>query len=303
MYDDYYDEDEAGGGWRKRVKIAAVVMVALVGWFVVRPQLQHRLTDASAQSPDSSPSLESTASTDDTATSTTAPRSTATSSTSPARPATTTTTTPAAATATTRVAVSTTAPGGAAQYKTLPDGNPVPVVATFYPDRTTLSGDVPSAEAATAFTELAAAYGQPDVPVDNQLTVNQAVPIGVGLRMLDLRSPAFPEAAADITPELGTYLDRVGEVLVGRPSVSVVVVGHADQRGNAEENLVLSLRRAQTVLEYLLGRGVAGSRLSARAVGEADLLSLGNDEAALALNRRTEFIVYGLLVSAPEAVS
>jgi hypothetical protein len=31
-------------------------------------------------------------------------------------------------------------------------------------------------------------------------------------------------------------------------------------------------------------------------VGEADLLTLNNDDAALALNRRTEFVFYGLLI-------
>jgi hypothetical protein len=49
----------------------------------------------------------------------------------------------------------------------------------------------------------------------------------------------------------------------------------------------------------LISRGIEGSRLSARSVGEADLLTVDDDEASLALNRRTEFILYGLLVPAP----
>jgi outer membrane protein OmpA-like peptidoglycan-associated protein len=64
-------------------------------------------------------------------------------------------------------------------------------------------------------------------------------------------------------------------------------------------NLVLAQRRADAVVAYLISRGIDGSRLSARSVGEADLLTVDDDEASLALNRRTEFIFYGLLVPPP----
>jgi len=49
-------------------------------------------------------------------------------------------------------------------------------------------------------------------------------------------------------------------------------------------------------VNYLASQGIDPSRLSSRAVGEADLLSINNDAASLALNRRTEFIFYGLLL-------
>ena len=42
--------------------------------------------------------------------------------------------------------------------------------------------------------------------------------------------------------------------------------------------------------------GIDRDRLTAQAVGESDLLTLADDEAARALNRRTEFVVYGALV-------
>ena len=80
-----------------------------------------------------------------------------------------------------------------------------------------------------------------------------------------------------------------------------MVVGHADQRGSDATNLVLAQRRADAVVAYLAGLGIEGSRLSARSVGEADLLTVDDDEASLALNRRTEFILYGLLLPPPAA--
>ena len=41
--------------------------------------------------------------------------------------------------------------------------------------------------------------------------------------------------------------------------------------------------------------GINPERLSSRAVGDTDLLTLNDDAASLALNRRTEFVLYGLL--------
>jgi len=185
-------------------------------------------------------------------------------------------------------------------YDTMPDGSPVPIVAIFDDDRITLVGAVPSLEAADQLTQLAIANSQfPDLPVDSRLTVNPNVPVGVGVRVLELNSVRFPEGSAEILPEHAVQFDRVAAIMNALPNITATVVGHADQRGDEATNLVLAQRRADAVVAYLSSRGIAGSRLSARSVGEADLLTVDDDEASLALNRRTEFIFYGLLVPAP----
>ncbi len=74
------------------------------------------------------------------------------------------------------------------------------------------------------------------------------------------------------------------------------MIGHADQRGDDLVNYELSEERADAVVDYVAGHGIAPSRLSSRAVGETDLLTLNNEPAALELNRRTEFVFYGLLM-------
>jgi outer membrane protein OmpA-like peptidoglycan-associated protein len=180
----------------------------------------------------------------------------------------------------------------------MPDGNPTPVVAIFDRDRITLVGAVPSEDAARKLTELAVASSQfPGLPVDNRLTVNPSVPVGVGLRVLELNSVRFAEGSAEITADHAAQLDRLAAVMNTTPNISVVVIGHADQRGSDSTNLQLGQQRADAVVAYLTSLGIEGSRLSARSVGEADLLSTGDDQASLALNRRTEFIIHGLLVA------
>jgi outer membrane protein OmpA-like peptidoglycan-associated protein len=75
-----------------------------------------------------------------------------------------------------------------------------------------------------------------------------------------------------------------------------MVIGHADQRGDDLSNYAISEARAAAVKNYITAGGIAPSRLSSRAVGESDLLTLANDDSAFALNRRTEFVFYGLLL-------
>ena len=78
--------------------------------------------------------------------------------------------------------------------------------------------------------------------------------------------------------------------------MTALVIGHADQRGDELTNYAVSEQRADAVVNYVASRGIAPARLSSRAVGETDLLTLNNEPAALALNRRTEIVFNGLLI-------
>ena len=49
-------------------------------------------------------------------------------------------------------------------------------------------------------------------------------------------------------------------------------------------------------MNYMVSQGIDPARLASRAVGENDLLTLNDDAAALALNKRTEFVLFGLLL-------
>jgi outer membrane protein OmpA-like peptidoglycan-associated protein len=188
------------------------------------------------------------------------------------------------------------APSAIASYPTLPDGSPVPVVAIFDVETITLSGFVPSAESAEWLQSLAIANSNfPDAEIVDQLVIDATVPVNVGVRVIELNSPRFPEGSAEVLPEHALELDRAAAVLNALPNVTAIVVGHADQRGESATNYLLSEERAQAVVRYFVTQGITPSRLASRAVGEEDLLTLDNDEAALALNRRTEFVFYGLL--------
>ena len=157
-------------------------------------------------------------------------------------------------------------------------------------------GWVPSQEKFDQLKALALANStDPTATVNANVQIDPAVPSSIGVRVIEMNSPRFNAGSADVTFEHGAQLDRVANVLNALPNVTVTVVGHADQVGDEAANYALSEARAVSVVRYLVSKGVDPSRLAARAVGEQDLLADDASDASLALNRRTEFIFYGLL--------
>jgi outer membrane protein OmpA-like peptidoglycan-associated protein len=310
----YEFDDDGPPRWRKTVtRVVLVLGLAAAGWFVVRPKLADRGAtdpprfDTAVTEPATTESVTTETATTEppttepatTQAATTEPATTEPATTEPAtiEPSTTeqaTTTTTTTTTSTTTTLAPTTTDGS---YVSLPDGSPVPVVVILDDERVGVSGAVPSQQAVDDLLALVAASNRfPNALFDDQLTVDPNVPVGVGVRFLELSSALFPEESEEILPDHARQLDRIVILMKTYPNLTAVIVGHADQRGSSEENLLLSRRRAEAIVAYLVDGGINGSRLSARAVGEADLISVNDDAASLALNRRSELIIYGLFV-------
>lgn len=80
------------------------------------------------------------------------------------------------------------------------------------------------------------------------------------------------------------------EWLAGNPDVVVQVEGHCDERGTAEYNMALGMKRARAAMEYLLSLGIAAERFSSPvSYGEELPLDPGHTEEAWAKNRRAHF--------------
>jgi outer membrane protein OmpA-like peptidoglycan-associated protein len=124
---------------------------------------------------------------------------------------------------------------------------------------------------------------------------------------------------ADLRPESMVSLDKLVETLNDNPNIVIELGSHTDSRASDEYNMDLSFRRAQSVVNYLIEKGIANDRLVAKGYGETTpkvvdkkdhaaysflsegtvlteeyINSLGDDdrkEMAYFLNRRTEFKV------------
>jgi peptidoglycan-associated lipoprotein len=99
----------------------------------------------------------------------------------------------------------------------------------------------------------------------------------------------FDYDKAEVRSDMQDVLNRKAAILRSNPGVTLRIDGHADERGTVEYNLALSLRRANTVREYLTNFGIDVSRLEVAGFGEEKPLDPGTTEEAYAKNRRAEF--------------
>lgn len=90
----------------------------------------------------------------------------------------------------------------------------------------------------------------------------------------------------DLTAEARATLDRQAQFLMRYSAVSVVLEGHADERGTREYNLGLGERRAQTAKNYLIAKGVSGDRVQTISYGKERPAVSGDSSQSWAQNRR-----------------
>jgi outer membrane protein OmpA-like peptidoglycan-associated protein len=85
-------------------------------------------------------------------------------------------------------------------------------------------------------------------------------------------------------------LDAVGTILRRNPQYRRVrVEGHTDDRGDADTNRGLSMDRAQTCVQYLIGKGIATERLYAQGFGPDRPIGDNTTNDGRTQNRRVEF--------------
>ncbi len=100
----------------------------------------------------------------------------------------------------------------------------------------------------------------------------------------------FETGTAILRPESDSILSEVAEVLKEHPELSLVeVAGHTDDTGSPELNQHLSQDRAQSVVDWLVRRGVEAKRLRAKGYGQSKPIADNTSEEGRARNRRVEF--------------
>ncbi|MEO8762089.1 MAG: OmpA family protein [Bacteroidia bacterium] len=104
----------------------------------------------------------------------------------------------------------------------------------------------------------------------------------------------YPINEYKITPDAADQLDIIVEQLTKNPTLKLEIYSHTDSQGDDATNLDLSNKRANAVLDYLVSKSIDKTRLTAKGMGEKQLLNrCANDvicsEKEHELNRRTEF--------------
>ena len=107
---------------------------------------------------------------------------------------------------------------------------------------------------------------------------------------LSTRVVYFEYDSSEIRNEFRPVLRAHAEYLAANPAQSLILEGHADERGSREYNIALGERRADAVERVMVAEGAAPGQLSVVSYGEERPSSLGTGEEAMSLNRRVEIL-------------
>lgn len=111
-------------------------------------------------------------------------------------------------------------------------------------------------------------------------------------RALSLQVINFEVDKADIPEVNKAVLDRAVEVMKNVPNMQLMILGHTDSDGDDAHNQELSQRRAESVKQYLVSKGVDASKLMTKGMGETDPIATNQTDNGKFRNRRIEFTVY-----------
>ncbi len=103
----------------------------------------------------------------------------------------------------------------------------------------------------------------------------------------------FETDQTDLTATATGTLDKQAAWLQRYPDKTFLVEGHADERGTREYNFSLSARRAQTVRDYLISRGIPGNRFRTVSYGKERPVAVCNDISCWSQNRRAVTVLDG----------
>lgn len=102
----------------------------------------------------------------------------------------------------------------------------------------------------------------------------------------------FDYDKSDIKPQAYPLLDEVAAILKKNPAMSIELQGHTDNVGSEEYNMGLSMRRANAVAKYLVGKGIMRNRMATTGFGFTKPVALNGTDFGRSLNRRVEIHPY-----------
>jgi len=89
-------------------------------------------------------------------------------------------------------------------------------------------------------------------------------------------------------------LNELAQLLLENPNLRIEIIGHTDNTGDEEKNILLSTKRAKSIVSYLIEKGISINRLTYKGLGSSTPIADNKTEAGKAANRRTEFVIIGL---------
>lgn len=128
--------------------------------------------------------------------------------------------------------------------------------------------------------------------------IDQALPgatverVGEGIRLiLNENAVRFDTGKATLTAAAKANLDKLVPVFKEYADTEIDIFGYTDSTGSPEFNLSLSQKRAESVRNYFVTKGLLASRFIIKGMGIADPIAANDTAEGRAQNRRVEFAI------------
>lgn len=115
-------------------------------------------------------------------------------------------------------------------------------------------------------------------------------------KTIEIPNIYYDVAKWDIRPDAAIELDKVVQFLIDNDRITIELGSHTDSRGSTSSNQALSQKRAESAVNYIVGKGINAARISAKGYGESKLKNRCADGVRCSKeehqeNRRTEIMV------------
>ncbi len=101
----------------------------------------------------------------------------------------------------------------------------------------------------------------------------------------------FEVNAAKLLSSSNVELNALVNYLQNTVTASILIEGHTDNTGNAASNLILSSKRAESIAQFLIQKGIDKNRISTKGLGDTKPIADNSSEQGRAQNRRTSFTI------------
>ena len=144
-------------------------------------------------------------------------------------------------------------------------------------------------------SELATVVGCDGVTLDAKVETIRGESSGILAEIVMPSTAMFAFDSAELTAEGKTNIESYRSLLTPelKNAYAGIIIGHTDSTGDADYNKDLSLRRAQTVRDYLVDTGIQPEKLRVVGRGEVEPIASNDTEEGQAKNRRVEVVVVG----------
>jgi outer membrane protein OmpA-like peptidoglycan-associated protein len=116
--------------------------------------------------------------------------------------------------------------------------------------------------------------------------------VGEGIKITFDSGILFETNSATLQAEAKANISKLATILAKYPDTNILVTGHTDSDGKEEYNQILSEKRAKSVSDYTMGKGINSSRFSIIGLGESEPVASNETVDGKHLNRRVEIAIF-----------